>query len=84
MLGQVIFEYIYIPFIFYYCLQLLVTLRVSSLLLSLIDAFVDIVADQGCFKFSPESEFTSHLYVQMNLEVDTEAESPCFSWLLQC
>ena len=65
----------YIPFIFCYCLQLLVTLRVSSLLSSLNDAFVDIVDDEGYFKFSPEAEFTSHLHVHTTLAVDTEAES---------
>ena len=74
----------YISFIFYYCQQVLFTLRGSSLLSLLNDASVDIVDDEGSFQFSLGAEFISHLYVQINLKTDTEAESPCFAQLLQC
>ena len=44
----------FISFIFYYCQQVLCTLRVSLLLLPLNDASVDIVDNEGSFQFSPE------------------------------
>ena len=54
------FEYI-LYLLFFYCWeQVLFTLR-FSLLLSLNDAFVDSVEDEGSFKFSPKAEFTSPL-----------------------
>ena len=49
----------YMPFIFYHCQQVLLTLRVSSLLSPLNDAFVDFADDMGSFQFSPETQFTS-------------------------
>ena len=73
-----------IPFIFYYCQQDLFELRVSSLLSLLNDSYVDSVDDEGSFQFSPEAEFTSHLYFHITLATDTEAESPWFAQLLQC
>ena len=79
MLGHVIFEYILHPIFFYYCQQVLFTLRVSSLLSPLNDASGDIVADEGSFQFSPEAEFTSPLYVHITLAANTETESPHFS-----
>ena len=74
----------YISFIFYFCQQVLFTLRVSSLLSPLIDASVDIANDEGSFQFSPEAKFTSPLYIHITFATDTEAESPCFAQLLQC
>ena len=71
----------YIPFIFYYCQQVLFTIRVSLLLSLLNDASVSIVDDEGSFQFSPEAEFASPLYVHINLATDTEAESLCFAQL---
>ena len=41
----------YIPFIFYYWEQVLITLRISSLLSPLNDASGDIVDDEGFFSF---------------------------------
>ena len=79
MLGHVIFEYILHPIFFYYCQQVLFTLRVSSLLSPLNDASGDIVVDEGSFQFSPEAEFTSPLYVHITLAANTETESPRFS-----
>ena len=66
----------YNPFFFYHCQQVLFKLRVSSLLSPLNDASVDIVDDEGSFQFSPEAEFTSHLYVHITLAKDTEVGSP--------
>ena len=77
----------YIPFIFYYCQQVLFTLRVSSLPWPLNDASSSIVDNEGSFQFPPEGEFTSPLYVHIILAIDTEAEFPCYSaksQLLQC
>ena len=74
----------YIPFIFYYCQQVLFTLRVSSLQSALNEAFVDFPNDEGYFQFSPEAEFTSSLYDRVTFATDTGAESPCFAQLLQC
>ena len=74
----------HIPFIFYYCQQVLFSLRVSSLLFSLNDVSVDLVDDEGSFQFSPEAEFKRPLYVHITLATDTEAEAPCFTQLLQC
>ena len=74
----------HIPFVFYYCQQVLFTLRNSSLLLPLNEASVDIFDDEGTFQFSPEAEFTSSLYVLITLATDTEAESPTFAQLLHC
>ena len=65
----------YILFIFYRCQQALFTLRVSLLLSPLNNAFVDIVDDEGSFQFSPEAEFTFHLYVHITLATDTEADT---------
>ena len=72
-------------FIFYYYQQ------VSRLN----DASVDIRDDEDSFQFSPEAEFTSHLYVHVIFATDTEAELTCncysvknvlkllaFKWLL--
>ena len=47
----------YISFISCYCQQVLFTSRVSSLLLLLSDASVDIVDDEGSFQFSSDAEF---------------------------
>ena len=58
----------YIPFILYYLQQVLLTLKVSSLLPSLNDASVDIIDDEGFFQFSPEAEVTSPLYVHITLQ----------------
>ena len=63
----------YIPYIFYYCQQVLVTLTVSSLLLSLNDTSVDIADVEGSFKFTLEAELNSPLYVYITLAADTEA-----------
>ena len=63
----------YIPYIFYYCQQVLVTLTVSSLLLSLNDTSVDIADVEGSFKFALEAELNSPLYVYITLAADTEA-----------
>ena len=63
----------YIPYIFYYCQQVLVTLTVSSLLLSLNDTSVDIADVEGSFNFSLETELNSPLYVYITLAADTEA-----------
>ena len=41
-------------------------IRVSSLLSSLNDAFVDIIDDEGSFMSSPEAEFMSTLYVYIS------------------
>ena len=49
----------YMPFIFYHCQQVLLTLRVSSLLSPLNDVSVDFADDMGSFQFSPETQFTS-------------------------
>ena len=73
------FEYILYPIYFLILLiRFFFTLRVSSLLSPLNDASVDIVYDEGSFQFSPEAEFTSPLYICVNLSTDTEAESSCF------
>ena len=64
----------YIPFTFYYLQQILFTLRVSSLLSILNDAFLYIIEDEGSFQFSPEAEFPSLLYVYITFATDTEAE----------
>ena len=82
--GKKYFNIFYILFIFFYCQQVLFTLRVSSLLSPLNDVSVDIVGDEGSFQFSPEAEFASPLYVHINLATDTEAESLCFAQLPQC
>ena len=74
----------YIPFIFYYCQQVLFTIRVSLLLSLLNDASVSIVDDEGSFQFSPEAEFASPLYVHIILATNIEIKSPCFEQLLQC
>ena len=74
----------YIPFIFYYCQPVSFTLRVSLLLSLFNDTSVNIVDDEGSFQFSPETEFTSYLYVHITLATDTEAESLCFAEVLQC
>ena len=63
----------YIPYIFYYCQQVLVTLTVSSLLLSLNDTSADIADVEGSFKFALEAELNSPLYVYITLAADTEA-----------
>ena len=73
----------YIPFIFYYCQQVLFTFTVSLLLSLLNDAFVSIVDDKGSFQFSPEAVFASPLYVHITLATNIETESPCFEQLLQ-
>ena len=73
----------YIPFILYYCQQVLFTLRILSLLPPLNGASVDIADDNGSFQFSLEAEFTSPFYVQIALAADTEAESSFFANLLQ-
>ena len=64
-----------LPFIFDYCQQVLFTLRVSSLISQLNDAFVDIFEDEDSFHFSQESKFTSPLCIYIILATDTEAES---------
>ena len=64
-----------LPFIFDYCQQVLFTLRVSSLISQLNDAFVDIFEDDDFFHFSQESKFTSPLCIYIILATDTEAES---------
>ena len=58
-------------------------LGISSLLLLLIDGFVDIVDDESSFQFSPEAEFTPSLYFHITLATGTEAESTYFEKLLQ-
>ena len=58
--------------------------RVSLLLSSLNDAFVDIVDGEGSFEFSPIAEFTSHLHVHITLAADTEATSLRLVQLLKC
>ena len=79
-----------IPFI---SKQVLFTLRVSLLLSLLNYASVDTGDDVDSFQFSPEAEFTSHLYVYVTFATDTEAELPycsvknmlkvlAFRWLL--
>ena len=83
LLGQLIFEYIYISFIFYHCQQVFCTLRVSSLLSPLQDASDDIVDDEGSFQFSPEAGFVSLSYVYITLATNNEAESSCFAQLPQ-
>ena len=80
--GSLYLSIFYIPFIFYYCQQVLFALRVSSLLLPLNDAPGDIVDDKDSFQFSPEDEFTSPWYVHITFATDTEAESSCFPQLL--
>ena len=77
MLGHVIFEYILHPIFFYYCQQVLFTLRVSSLLSPLNHASGDIVVDDGSFQFSPEAEFTSPL--QQILKQNHGASLNCYS-----
>ena len=66
----------YIPFIFYYCQQVLIRLRVSSLLSPLNDDSVDIADDENSCQFSAKAEFISLS--------DTEADSPFFPQMLQC
>ena len=72
----------YIPFIFYHFQEVSFTIRVSSLLMPLNDASIDIVDYEGSFQFSPE--ITSPFYVHITLVTDTEAESAYFAELLQC
>ena len=71
-------------FTFHYFRQVLFTLRVSLLVSSLNDAFVDILDDEDSFEFSPKSEFTRPLYVHITLATDTKAAYSCFAYLLQC
>ena len=82
--GRQYWNLFYILFIFYYWQQVLFTLRGSSLLSPYNDAFVDIIDYEGSFQFSPETKFTSPLYVHITLAAETEAESQCFAQLLQC
>ena len=77
-MEQVIFEYISYPIYFYYCQQVLFTLKVSS---PLNDTSVGFEAS---FQFSREVEFLSLLYVHITLPTDTEGETPCLARLLQC
>ena len=81
--GRHQFNIFYTQLIFYYCQQVLFKLRVSSLLSPLNDASVDIADNKGSFQFSPETEFTSPLYLYIILATETEVEAPCLAQLLQ-
>ena len=93
--GRRYLNIFYIPFIFYYCQQVLITLRVSLLLSLLKDTSVAIGDDEDSFQFSPEVEFTSHLHVHVTFATETEVKLPynyysvknmlkllAFKWLL--
>ena len=78
-LGRWYLNIFYILFIFYYCQQVLSTLKVSSSLEPLNDTSVDV---EGSFQLSFEAEFISPLFAHITFAKDTEAESPCFTQLL--
>ena len=80
----------YILFLFYYCQQVLFTLRVSSLLSPLNDASGDIAVDKGSFQFSHDTEFISPLqqtpkqnhHVQLNCySIKNMLKPLAFKWL---
>ena len=71
------------PFIFYYCQQVLRTLRVSSLLSPLNDASVNFADNIGSFRFSPEAQFTSPYtftsFLQQTLKQNQRTSHNCCS-----
>ena len=81
--GSQYMKIFYIPFIFYYYQQALITFRVSLLLSPSNYTSGVIVYDEGSFLFSPETEYTSFYTftstLQLALKLNQRASHNCYS-----